>query len=151
MSVLQFAWGGDAQNGYLPHNTGPNTVIYPGTHDNDTTLGWYQSAPEAERNHVRRYLRVSGEDVPWDFIRTAYASVARLAVVSLPDMLALGSAARFNTPASARATGSGATAPRRSKNFPPPRIYLRELANFSAADGAAEKMVPEKFFPDFFA
>ena len=129
MAVLQFAWGSDARNGYLPHNHAANAVIYPGTHDNDTTLGWYQSASEAERNYVRRYLRVSGADVPWDFIRASYASVARLAVISLPDILSLGAAARFNTPSSAEgnwqwryraaALGkiSGATAD-----------YLRELA-----------------------
>ncbi|MDB6166074.1 MAG: malQ 1 [Lacunisphaera sp.] len=101
MLVLQFAWGSDAKNGYLPHNAVPHAVIYPGTHDNDTTLGWYQTAGEAERNHVRRYLRVAGADVPWDFIRAAYASVARLAIISLPDILSLGSDARFNTPAQA--------------------------------------------------
>jgi len=98
MMVLQFAWGSGAQNAYLPHNAAPNSVIYPGTHDNDTTLGWYEAAPEAERNYVRRYLRVSGTDVPWDFIRASYASVARLAVITLPDVLSLGPVARFNTP-----------------------------------------------------
>jgi 4-alpha-glucanotransferase len=129
MAVLQFAWGSDARNSYLPHNLVPNSVIYPGTHDNDTTLGWYQSAGEAERNYVRRYLRVSGTDVPWDFIRASYASVARLAVISLPDVFSLGTGARFNTPSQAegnwqwryRAAAlekiSGATAD-----------YLRELA-----------------------
>ncbi|HWA25286.1 MAG TPA: 4-alpha-glucanotransferase [Lacunisphaera sp.] len=98
MLVLQFAWGSDAKNTYLPHNAPRNAVIYPGTHDNDTTAGWYRTASEYERDRVRRYLRVSGEDIAWDFIRTAYASPARLAVVSLPDLLALGSEARFNTP-----------------------------------------------------
>ncbi len=98
MLVLHFAWGGDAKNLYLPHNAPRNAVIYPGTHDNDTTTGWYRQAPEHERDHVRRYLRVSGADIAWDFIRTAYASPARLAVVPLQDILALGSEARFNTP-----------------------------------------------------
>jgi 4-alpha-glucanotransferase len=99
MLVLQFAWGGDAKNAYLPHNAVPNSVIYPGTHDNDTTLGWYQSATEAERDHVRRYLRVAGNDVAWDFIRAGCASVSRLAVFALQDVLSLGTDARFNTPA----------------------------------------------------
>jgi 4-alpha-glucanotransferase len=128
MSVLQFAWAGGAQNGYLPHNTGPNTVVYPGTHDNDTTLGWYLSAPAAERDHVRRYLRVSGEDVAWDFVRTAYASVARLAVVSLPDLLALGSAARFNTPASAQGNWQWRVRAAELEKLSAAAIYLRELA-----------------------
>ncbi|MBL9215953.1 MAG: 4-alpha-glucanotransferase [Opitutaceae bacterium] len=99
MLVLQFAWGGDARNAYLPHHATPNAVVYPGTHDNDTTVGWYQHAPEVERDHVRRYLRVSGADIAWDFIRASYASPARLAVIPLPDLLGLGSAARLNTPA----------------------------------------------------
>lgn len=103
MLVLQFAWGSDSGNTYLPHNAAANAVIYPGTHDNDTTLGWYHTGTsETERDHVRRYLRISGDDIPWDFIRVSYASVARLAVISLPDVLSLDSSARFNTPAQAQ-------------------------------------------------
>jgi 4-alpha-glucanotransferase len=98
MLVLQFAWGSDAKNSYLPHNAPRNAVIYPGTHDNDTTVGWYRATNEYERDHVRRYLRVSGEDIAWDFIRVSYASPARLAIVPLQDLFALGSDARFNTP-----------------------------------------------------
>jgi 4-alpha-glucanotransferase len=98
MLVLQFAWGSDAGNSYLPHNAPRNAVIYPGTHDNDTTAGWYRATSEFERDRVRRYLRVSGEDVAWDFIRASYSSPARLAVVPLQDLLSLGSEARFNTP-----------------------------------------------------
>lgn len=98
MLVLQFAFGGDAQNAYLPHQHVPNTVIYPGTHDNDTALGWYRTADERTRDHVRRYLRVSGSEIGWDLLRSAYASPARLAVVPLPDLLSLGSEARFNLP-----------------------------------------------------
>jgi len=98
MLVLQFAWGGDAKNNYLPHNAPRNAVIYPGTHDNDTTAGWYRAASEQERDHVRRYLRVSGEDSAWDFIRASYTSPARLAIVPLQDFFSLGSEARFNTP-----------------------------------------------------
>ena len=129
MLVLQFAWGSDAGNGYLPHNAVSNSVIYPGTHDNDTTLGWYQSAPEAERNHVRRYLRVAGSDVPWDFIRASYASVSRLAVFALQDVLALGPVARFNTPSQAEGNWQwryrSATL---EKLFGATTNYLRELA-----------------------
>ena len=129
MSVLQFAWGGDARNSYLPHNAVANAVIYAGTHDNDTTLGWYQSAPEAERDHVRRYLRVSGADISWDFIRTAYASVARLAIVTLPDVLSLGSTARFNTPAQAGGNWQWRFRAAALENISTPVAnYLRELA-----------------------
>jgi 4-alpha-glucanotransferase len=98
MAVLQFAFGGNAKNPYLPHNLVPNGVVYPGTHDNDTTLGWYASAGEATRDHVRRYLRVDGREVGWDFIRSAYASVSRIAVIPMQDILSLGSEARLNSP-----------------------------------------------------
>jgi 4-alpha-glucanotransferase len=98
MAVLQFAFGGKADNLYLPHNQRANTVVYPGTHDNDTTRGWYAHADERTRDHVRRYLRISGQEISWDFIRSAYASVANLAVISLQDLLNVGSEARFNTP-----------------------------------------------------
>ena len=98
MAVLQFAFGGDATNAYLPHNLHPNRVVYPGTHDNDTTLGWYASAGDAARDHARRYLRVDGAEIGWDFIRAAYASVCRIAVVPMQDVLSLGPGARFNTP-----------------------------------------------------
>ncbi len=129
MFVLQFAWGSDAGNSYLPHNAEANAVIYPGTHDNDTTAGWYQSAPEAERDHVRRYLRVSGTDIPWDFIRVSYASVARLAVFSLQDILSLGSGARFNTPSKAQGNWQWRyRADTLEKLFPSTTNYLRELA-----------------------
>jgi 4-alpha-glucanotransferase len=98
MAVLQFAFGGDAANLYLPHNLVPNSTIYTGTHDNDTSLGWYASADEATRDHARRYLRVSGAEIGWDLIRTAYGSVSRLAVIPLQDILSLGARGRFNTP-----------------------------------------------------
>jgi 4-alpha-glucanotransferase len=101
MAVLQFAFGGDAANAYLPHNLRPNGVVYPGTHDNDTTLGWYASAGGPVRDHARRYLRVSGAEVGWDFIRAAYAAVSRIAVVPAQDLLSLGPEARFNTPGKA--------------------------------------------------
>jgi 4-alpha-glucanotransferase len=72
--------------------------LYPGTHDNDTTRGWYASAPEAARDHARRYLEVNGTEISWDFIRAAYRSVSRLAVLPLQDLLSLDSRARMNTP-----------------------------------------------------
>jgi len=98
MAVLQFAFGGKSDNFYLPHNHRSNCVIYPGTHDNDTTTGWYAAADEKTRDHVRRYLRVSGQEIAGDFLRASYASVAHLAIIPLQDLLGLGSAARFNSP-----------------------------------------------------
>jgi 4-alpha-glucanotransferase len=102
MAVLQFAFGGDAKNPYLPHNLRSNGVIYPGTHDNDTAIGWYAHADEKTRDHVRRYLRVSGKEAGWDFIREAYSAVSRIAVLPMQDLLSLGSEGRLNSPGSAQ-------------------------------------------------
>lgn len=98
MTILQFAFGSGPDNLYLPHNLTFNSVVYPGTHDNDTTLGWYRAAGENERDHVRRYFRVSGSEVNWDFVRAGYAAVSGLAIFPLQDFFNLGSEARFNSP-----------------------------------------------------
>lgn len=98
MAILQFAFGGEATNSYLPHNHEKNCVVYPGTHDNDTTLGWYQSADAKTQDHVRRYLRISGSEIGWDLLRSAYASPCQFAVAPLQDLLSLGAEARFNSP-----------------------------------------------------
>lgn len=98
MAVLQFAFGGDSANTYLPHNLTANNVVYPGTHDNNTTRGWYDGADEKTRDHVRRYLRIDGREISWDLVRVGYAAVSRLALFSLQDLLALGAEARLNTP-----------------------------------------------------
>ena len=101
MKVLQFAFAADASDPYLPHNYPHNCVVYSGTHDNDTSRGWYEKAPERERDFVRRYLASSGEDVAWGFLRLANSSVAHTAIVPLQDVLGLGSEARMNTPGQA--------------------------------------------------
>jgi 4-alpha-glucanotransferase len=98
MRVLQFAFGGDAENAYLPHNYSRASVAYTGTHDNDTTRGWLSTRAEKEVDHVRRYLGRDGSDVAWDFIRLSWSSIADLAVAPLQDVLDLGSEARMNTP-----------------------------------------------------
>ncbi|MDX8411666.1 MAG: 4-alpha-glucanotransferase [Mariprofundaceae bacterium] len=98
MKILQFAFGGGADNHYLPHHHEADSVVYTGTHDNDTTLGWFQSQPEHCRKHVAEYLGMPMDDMPWPLIRAALASVARLAVVPMQDLLSLGSEARLNTP-----------------------------------------------------
>ena len=98
MQVLQFAFAADASDPYLPHNYLSNSVVYTGTHDNDTTLGWYRQAPEAERDFARRYLARGDEDIVTDLVRLAVSSVADTAVVPLQDVLGLGSEARMNTP-----------------------------------------------------
>ena len=129
MLVLQFAWGTDARNGYLPHNATPNSVIYPGTHDNDTTIGWYAAAPEVERDYTRRYLRVSGREVAWDFIRACYACASRLAVISQQDLFSLDTEARFNTPGKAEGNWQWRyRAEQLAKLSADTSTYLRELA-----------------------
>ena len=98
MRVLQFAFGDDARNPYLPHNYDSDTVVYTGTHDNDTTVGWYANAGEHERESVRSYLARDGSDIAHDLIRLAYESVASTAMTPLQDVLSLGSEARMNLP-----------------------------------------------------
>jgi 4-alpha-glucanotransferase len=100
MKILQFAFGDDAANPYLPHNHIPNCIIYTGTHDNDTTNGWFYAQPPEERERARamRYLAAPWEAFHNTFNRTAFASPARLAVIPLQDLLGLGADARMNTP-----------------------------------------------------
>ena len=101
IAVLQFAFGDGNDNFYLPHNMEPNCVVYSGTHDNDTSLGWYGTASESTRDHARRYLAIPGDAIHWDLIRAAYRSVAKLAIFPLQDLMGLGSEARLNTPGKA--------------------------------------------------
>ena len=98
MRVLQFAFGGDAGNPHLPHNHAVDTVVYTGTHDNDTTAGWAAQLTEPVRSHVQDYLSIWDQDLPDAMLRTALASVAGLAILPLQDVLRLGSEARLNTP-----------------------------------------------------
>lgn len=99
MKVLQFAFSSDANDPFLPHNYPSDCIVYTGTHDNDTVVGWYQvTSTEAERDHVRRYLGRDGSDIAWDLIRLAWASVAHTAITTVQDLLSLGHEARMNTP-----------------------------------------------------
>ncbi|MEW6178323.1 MAG: 4-alpha-glucanotransferase [Chloroflexota bacterium] len=104
MKVFQFAFTTDPLDPFLPHNYEPNCVAYTGTHDNDTALGWYLSAPEKERDFIRRYLARSGEDISWDMIRAVWSSVAVFALAPMQDVLSLGNEARMNLPG--RASGN---------------------------------------------
>jgi 4-alpha-glucanotransferase len=99
MKVLQFGFGDPGAHIYLPQNFEPNCVVYTGTHDNDTTPGWWQnSAGKEEKKHAANYMGEPRDGMHWAFIRAAFGSVARLAIVPLQDMLGLGSEARMNTP-----------------------------------------------------
>ena len=98
MRILQFAFEKDARHPFLPHNFPTNCVVYTGTHDNDTTRGWYAGAPEKERHFARSYLGCDGADFTWDLIRLGLGSVADTFVAPLQDVLDLGSEARMNLP-----------------------------------------------------
>lgn len=107
MRILQFAFGGDAWNSNLPHNYVPNSVVYTGTHDNDTTVGWWRSLAgkkkgwEAEtRKHCLEYLQTNAREINWDMIRAAMSSVADTAIIPVQDVLGLGNEDRMNLPAS---------------------------------------------------
>ncbi|MDO9366678.1 MAG: 4-alpha-glucanotransferase [Methylotenera sp.] len=103
MKILQFAFSGTDDNPYLPHNIEENSVVYTGTHDNDTTVGWYDAMDEQEREHVHAYLRVSHYEqhepsMPNDLIVMALESRAKLAMIPMQDILALDGNHRMNTP-----------------------------------------------------
>ncbi len=105
MKVLQFAFSTDASDKFLPHNFTCNFVVYSGTHDNDTTWGWYRTtATEKERDHFRRYFRTDGHDAAWTLVEGAFRSVANSAIAPLQDLLNLGGEARMNLPG--RASGN---------------------------------------------
>jgi 4-alpha-glucanotransferase len=100
MKVLQFAFGGDhRENVHLPHWYTRGTVAYTGTHDNDTTVGWFHSMEyPGEREFCLRYLNSDGREIHWDMIRAVHASAADLSVIPVQDVLGLGSEARMNRP-----------------------------------------------------
>ena len=98
MKILQFAFENPEENDFLPHNYTRNCVCYTGTHDNDTTLGWYQKAYEASKDKLRRYFSTDASDICWVMIRACFSSVANMAVVPMQDVLKLDSWARLNTP-----------------------------------------------------
>jgi 4-alpha-glucanotransferase len=96
MKILQFAF--DSEPVSLPHNHVRHGVVYTGTHDNDTTRGWYDSRSEAERLGMNDYLGSSGDDPAGDLVRAALMSVADLVIIPFQDILKLGSEARMNIP-----------------------------------------------------
>jgi 4-alpha-glucanotransferase len=133
MKILQFAFGSGPANPYLPHNYQPGCVAYTGTHDNDTTAGWFASLDDRHRQRVLAYLRCSEREVVWELIRAVFASVAAMAIVPLQDVLELGAADRMNVPGVAggnwgwRCTAGGYTVAHASR--------LRELAEMYNRNG----------------
>ena len=106
MRILQFAFGDDATNPYLPHNHTPASVVYSGTHDNDTSRGWWQTASARERTFAGSYLDAHANDVHWAMIRAACNSVANMAIFPMQDVLGLDGSHRMNTPGTPTANWS---------------------------------------------
>ena len=107
--VLQFAFDGNSDNPYLPHNYASNAVVYTGTHDNPTSRGWYEELPPYQRQNLWRYLNSPQHDsreVAWDLMRLAWSSPAALAIAPLQDLLNLGAEARMNIPGRAEGNWS---------------------------------------------
>ncbi len=102
MRILLFAFGGEANHPYLPHSYINNCIVYTGTHDNDTTVGWWLQASQEEKQHVAQYLGFASEsdvhEISWSLIRLASASVADMAIFPLQDILSLDNRARMNDP-----------------------------------------------------
>lgn len=98
MKILQFAFDSDSNNPYLPHNHIKHSVVYTGTHDNDTTLGWFKHLDDQARNHCLSYLNNPKEHMPWPLIQAALASVAQIAIIPMQDLLEADSDQRMNTP-----------------------------------------------------
>jgi len=98
MVILQFAFDSGPDNPYLPHNHHEDSVVYTGTHDNDTTVGWFNSLAGPQQQHVLEYLGHPADAMPWPLIESAYASVARQAIIPLQDALGFGQEHRMNVP-----------------------------------------------------
>lgn len=126
MRILQFAFDDIRDNDYLPYNYIENCVCYTGTHDNDTTQGWYRQASPESQDKVRRYLNCDGSNVHWDFIRLAMGSVARCVLFPIQDVLGLDSSCRMNLPG----TGQGNWSWRycQEQLNPGTAAYLKELS-----------------------
>jgi 4-alpha-glucanotransferase len=104
MKVLQFAFSGDPDHAYLPHNYKHNCAVYTGTHDNDTAVGWFNAVGPDERTAVQRYLNSPCHEIHWELIRLALMSVADTAIFPLQDVLGVAGDGRMNTPG--RASGN---------------------------------------------
>lgn len=145
MAVLQFAFGDPGAHAYLPHRLNANRVIYTGTHDNDTTVGWWSTLGEKERSAVRALVGCSEDGVNWGLVRLAQSSPASFSVVPLQDVLGLGSEARLNTPS----THTGNYHWRSQPGALKPELATKLAALAEVTDRLPERMPPpghEEFF-----
>jgi 4-alpha-glucanotransferase len=144
MKVLQFAWGDQSGvNVFLPHNYTPNAIVYTGTHDNNTTVGWWNSdeAGQAIKEHIGRYVGHYIGDIQWEMLRLAMGSVARMSVVPLQDLLGLGAQARMNTPSVEG--GNWAWRFTEAQFDQLPRQQMRDLTHFYARNPGAVAAAPD--------
>ena len=98
MKILQFAFGDDASNPYLPHQHTKDSISYTGTHDNNTTLGWFDDLDDKTKARVYEYLGGSDEEMPWLLIRASLESVSQFSIIPMQDILALNGEHRMNVP-----------------------------------------------------
>lgn len=133
MKILVFAFDDDASNDFLPHNYSSDFVVYTGTHDNDTVLGWYKRVDDEERDFARRYLARSGEDISWDLIRQGWSSVASIAIAQMQDVLGLDNEARMNYPSRPSGNWQWRMLPESIKDW-----HIDRLAEFNILYGRGE-------------
>jgi 4-alpha-glucanotransferase len=144
MKVLQFAWGDlSGVNVFLPHNYPLNCIVYSGTHDNNTTVGWWNSSEASQgiKDHLGRYVGHYVAEVQWEMIRLAMGSVARMSVVPLQDLLGLGAEARMNTPGVESGNWAWRFVPAQFDGLP--RQRLREITRFYARNPGATATAPD--------
>ena len=104
MAVLHFAFNGDPENPYLPHNLKKRQVVYSCTHDNNTSIGWFESLDDSAKSQIKKYLNISGDNIGWDLFNVAIESISDFAIVPMQDLMKLGQESRLNTPG--RASGN---------------------------------------------
>jgi 4-alpha-glucanotransferase len=143
MKVLQFAWGDQRGiNVFLPHNYIPNCIVYSGTHDNNTTVGWWASeANDAIKTHIGGYVGHWINEINWEMIRLALGSVARMAVTPAQDLLGLGAEARMNTPGVQGGNWMWRITEEQFAQLP--RQRLRDLTRFYARNPGAVAAAPD--------
>jgi 4-alpha-glucanotransferase len=137
MKILQFAFASDAMDPFLPHNYPQKCVVYTGTHDNDTALGWYKRVEESEKEAYRKYFDRDGSNVSWDLIRGVWSSVAAFSLAPMQDFLSLDNKARMNYPGNPSGNWSWRMSPAAASDALAKKIF--ELNTIYA------RLKPEKF------
>jgi 4-alpha-glucanotransferase len=144
MRILQFAFGGAQEDRFFPHHFDQHTIVYTGTHDNETTVGWFQNLTQQERSLFERYAPGAVADPAWALIRLAWASVASLAVTPLQDVLRLENTARMNHPGTIQSNWRWRAAPTQITEH-----LLSQLADLTTVYQRDDKVRnPDSLTPD---